>query len=85
MRIRSMTLLGGLGSLPGSFIGAFTLSILPEITRALSTYRYLFYGIVIVLVMLFKPAGLMGNYNLKYMRQSICAARSKKTNSGKED
>ncbi|MDO5324563.1 MAG: branched-chain amino acid ABC transporter permease [Clostridia bacterium] len=84
MRIMSMTLLGGLGSLPGSFIGAFALSILPEITRALSTYRYLFYGIVIVLVMLFKPAGLMGNYNFKYMRQSICAARSKKTNSGKE-
>lgn len=83
MRIMSMTLLGGLGSLPGSFVGAFALSILPEITRALSTYRYLFYGIVIVLVMLFKPAGLLGDYNLKYLRQSILAERREKTRTRK--
>ena len=76
MRIMSMTLLGGLGSLPGSYVGSFILSILPEMTRALSTYRYLFYGIVIVAVMLLKPEGLLGSYNFKYMRQISRAQRT---------
>lgn len=84
-RIMSMTLLGGLGSLPGSYVGSLILSILPELTRVLSTYRYLFYGIVIVVVMLIKPEGLLGNYNFKYMRQIELYKRSRENGIKKGD
>lgn len=72
VRVMSMTLFGGLGSLPGSFVGAIALSVLPEITRGLSTYRYLIYGVIIVITMLFIPGGLMGKINFTYIRQRLC-------------
>ncbi len=71
VRIMSMSLLGGLGSLPGSYIGAIVLAVLPEVTRGLSTYRYLIYGAIIVVTMLFLPNGLMGRINFKYMKQQL--------------
>jgi branched-chain amino acid transport system permease protein len=75
-KIMSMVLFGGLGSLPGSFLGAFTLSVLPELTRSLSQYRFLFYGAVIVAVMLLRPQGLMGSINFDHIRD---VALDKKT------
>lgn len=71
VKIMSMTLFGGLGSLPGSYVGGIILSILPEITRGLSTYRYLIYGVIIVVTMLFIPSGLMGKFNFTYIRQRL--------------
>ena len=67
-KIMSMVLFGGLGSITGSFLGAFTLSILPELTRNLSQYRFLFYGAIIVTVMLIRPVGLMGSINFDHIR-----------------
>lgn len=71
VKIMSMTLFGGLGSLPGSYMGGIILSILPEITRGLSMYRYLIYGVIIVITMLFIPSGLMGRLNFTYIRQKL--------------
>ena len=71
VKVMSMTLFGGMGSLPGSYVGAIALSILPEITRGLSTYRYLIYGLIIVVTMLFIPSGLLGKVNFKYLRQQL--------------
>jgi branched-chain amino acid transport system permease protein len=70
-KIMSMVLFGGLGSFVGSFLGAFTLSILPELTRGLSQYRFLFYGAIIVVVMLVRPQGLMGNVNFDHLRDLV--------------
>lgn len=71
VKVMSMALFGGLGSLPGSYIGAIILSVLPEITRSLSTYRYLIYGAIIVVTMLFIPSGVMGKINFTYIRQRL--------------
>ena len=54
------TVLGGLGSLTGSVLGTLIVQLLPEIFRSLAEYRMLFYGIAVVLVVLFRPAGLLG-------------------------
>ncbi len=55
-----MAILGGLGSLPGSILGAAILTILPEVSRAAYEYRLLIMGIMMVVLMLFVPNGLLG-------------------------
>lgn len=58
--ILSMVILGGLGGVPGSMLGATILSLLPEVLRSLSNYRMLIYGFVIAVMMIFRPQGIMG-------------------------
>ena len=55
-------IIGGSGSLTGSIIGATFLSALPEAMRQFSTYRMLAYSVVLVIVMIFKPSGIFGNW-----------------------
>jgi branched-chain amino acid transport system permease protein len=64
-----MTIFGGLGSIPGTILGATILTVLPETMRILAEYRTLIYGILIVVLMLVKPSGLLGNINFKYLKQ----------------
>lgn len=66
--ILSMVVLGGLGSIQGSIIGAIVLSIAPELLRGLQDYRILIYGLLLVVMMRFRPQGLFGNgVNLRNM------------------
>jgi branched-chain amino acid transport system permease protein len=53
-----MVLVGGAGSIVGSVIGAVTLTALPEYFRQFPGMAELFFGIIIVLVLLFLPKGL---------------------------
>lgn len=59
--ILSMIVLGGLGSITGSVIGATILSAAPEFLRFMASYRMLVYGGLLVCMMIFRPNGLMGN------------------------
>ncbi|MDA0998621.1 MAG: branched-chain amino acid ABC transporter permease [Proteobacteria bacterium] len=54
-----MVLVGGTGSIVGSVIGAITLTALPEYFRQFPGMDELFFGVVIVLVLLFLPKGLV--------------------------
>jgi branched-chain amino acid transport system permease protein len=56
----TMAILGGLGNIAGAILGAVVLTILPEVFRGLVDYRYLLYGLVLVLLVRFRPQGLMG-------------------------
>lgn len=49
--------LGGMGNMRGVVIGALVISLLPELLRDLSTYRYLVFGLLLVVVMVFRPQG----------------------------
>ena len=53
-----IVLLGGMGSLPGVIVGAAVVSLVPEIFRPLATYRMLFFGLAMILMMMFRPGGL---------------------------
>ena len=55
-----MTILGGLGSLPGSILGAAVLTIVPELSRSVYEYRLLIMGAIMVVLMIFAPKGLLG-------------------------
>jgi branched-chain amino acid transport system permease protein len=61
--ILSMVVLGGLGSIPGTFIGAAILTAAPEFLRFMSQYRMLVYGALLVCLMVFRPNGLLGGVN----------------------
>jgi branched-chain amino acid transport system permease protein len=65
----SMIILGGMGSIPGSVIGALTLTIIPELMRGLMEYRLIIYGLVIVIMLIIRPSGLCGGFNLKHIAQ----------------
>ena len=56
-----MVVLGGMGSIPGVILGASILVILPEVLRGLAGYRMLFFGVLLVLMMIFRPQGLMAS------------------------
>lgn len=57
--IISMIILGRLDSIPGALTGAFFLTVFPEKFRAFEDYRVMFYGIIIVLCLLFMREGLL--------------------------
>lgn len=56
----SMVVLGGLGSIKGAILGAVVLTILPEILRGFAFYRMLIFGLAMIIIMLFRPQGLVG-------------------------
>ncbi len=53
-----IVLLGGLGSISGNLLGAATIVIFPEIFRQFASYRLLFFGAVLVVMMIFRPGGI---------------------------
>ncbi|MEK7702892.1 MAG: branched-chain amino acid ABC transporter permease [Nitrospirota bacterium] len=60
VRILTMVVLGGMGSLFGAILGAFLLTLLPEMLRGLDTYRMLIFGATLVVMMIIRPQGLLG-------------------------
>jgi branched-chain amino acid transport system permease protein len=57
--IVAMTLMGGLGTLAGPILGAFGLTIGLECLRGLGEYRFMVYGVLLVIFILFMPRGLI--------------------------
>ncbi len=64
--ILSMVVLGGMGSISGVIIAAMILILVPEYLRAFSEYRMLIFGAVMVLMMIFKPQGLVTGERRRY-------------------
>ncbi len=55
-----MLVLGGMGSIVGVIAGTVVLTSIPEILREIQDYRMIMYGIVLILMMVFRPRGLFG-------------------------
>lgn len=60
--------IGGLGSVTGSVLGAILINLLPELFRSLSNYRMLFYGVAVVAVIVLCPSGLCGYKEFSFRR-----------------
>lgn len=58
--ILSIVILGGMGTIRGMFVGAALLIAFPEVSRFLMEYRFVLYGVILVLMMRFRPQGIMG-------------------------
>ncbi|MDR2807688.1 MAG: branched-chain amino acid ABC transporter permease, partial [Spirochaetaceae bacterium] len=59
--------LGGMGSMTGSILAAYILTYLQEFLRFLRDYRLLFYPLILIFVMLFRPQGLLGMKELSFV------------------
>ena len=60
--------LGGMGSMLGSVLSASVLTILPEALRAFDNYRMVAYSLALVIMMIFRPKGLLGSYDFSMSR-----------------
>jgi branched-chain amino acid transport system permease protein len=58
--VLTMTLVGGMGSLAGSFVGGLGLPITQELLRGIGNWELVGFGIAIMLVVLFFPGGVIG-------------------------
>jgi len=69
LTILLMVILGGMGTLRGAALGAFVLIVLPESLRFLglpmsifAPLRQILYGATLVVLMMYRPSGLIGTY-----------------------
>lgn len=62
--LTSVVVFGGLGSMSGTLIGASVITLVTELFRPISQYRMLIYGAVLVIIMVLRPEGIMGQYEL---------------------
>lgn len=58
INVLALVIVGGMGSIPGIILGAFALKGLPEILRELDIYRLMFFGALLVAMMIIRPEGL---------------------------
>lgn len=68
----SMVIIGGSGNIRGQVIGALTLVIIPELLRFVSipdtiaaNLRMIIYGLLLILLMVLRPQGILGEYKFK--------------------
>ncbi|HZE64020.1 MAG TPA: branched-chain amino acid ABC transporter permease [Pyrinomonadaceae bacterium] len=71
-----MIVLGGMGSLTGSVLGAIVITIMPELLRQLpgdlSRYRLVVYSALLILIMLTRPQGILGTreFGLSWLKRA---------------
>jgi len=63
-----MVVLGGMGRLYGSIIGAVILTLLPQFLTAFEDYQTLIYGAIIIVVMIFMPRGIAALFDPLFRR-----------------
>ena len=61
----SLIIVGGLGSIPGVIVGSLILVGMPELLREFTEYRFLMYGILLIIMMLFRPEGFLPDVTRK--------------------
>lgn len=59
IELLTMVVIGGLGSIYGSFLGAALLTLLPEFLRGANDYDIIIYGILLMVMVMFMPGGLV--------------------------
>lgn len=82
-----MAMVGGINSTFGSIVGSVLITILPETFRSLEKYLQLFYGLSVILLMVFMPMGLAGvtaSIKNKFQRINGKAAGSTKAADSRE-
>lgn len=70
---------GGMGSLSGSIIATVILTFLPELLRSMQDFRMIVYPLALIILMIFRPQGLLGNkeVSLKIFSNLLSNKKSK--------
>ena len=59
INVLAMVIIGGMGSLAGVILGAAIIVALPEIFREFLSYRLLVFGLMLMVLMIFRPQGIL--------------------------
>jgi branched-chain amino acid transport system permease protein len=73
-----MVILGGSGSIPGVIVGAAIVVLMPEVFRDLASARMLFFGLVMMVMMVIRPQGLLPVRGLRFRRVDLERAEAMK-------
>ncbi|MDC4185308.1 branched-chain amino acid ABC transporter permease [Loigolactobacillus coryniformis] len=68
INILIIVVLGGIGSITGTFVAAFVLGLLDMILQNFGTLRMVLYSLALILIMVFKPSGLLGTWEFSVRR-----------------
>ncbi len=68
-----IVLIGGMGSIPGVIVGAAAISLFPEVFRGFAEYRMLFFGAIMVAMMVFRPAGIWPRQRASLKKEPVLA------------
>ena len=60
----TMVIIGGLGSIYGSFLGAAILTMLPELLRVFRDFDIVIYGLMLILITMYMPGGLISGLSM---------------------
>lgn len=63
-----MAVLGGLASVPGAIVGAVVVTVLPYVLQQLVFYKYVIFSLVLIVLMVFRPQGLLGTVSMRPRR-----------------
>jgi branched-chain amino acid transport system permease protein len=69
--ILCIVVLGGMGSIIGVIVGSLVLILLPEYLRAFSEYRMLLFGVLLVIMMVFRPGGIVPDVRRTYKFEGL--------------
>jgi branched-chain amino acid transport system permease protein len=69
---------GGSEIIWGPIFGAIFLTSMPEFLRGIDDYRYIIYGIILVVMMAFRPQGLLDQQTFSFLRKQVGKVRRKK-------
>jgi branched-chain amino acid transport system permease protein len=78
IKVVTMVILGGMGSVWGSFLGATLLTLITEIVQAAEKFNIIAYGIIFTLVLIFLPEGVLiylRNVYQKYRSEYLVGTR----------
>ncbi|MDP2993508.1 MAG: hypothetical protein Q8N46_00130 [Anaerolineales bacterium] len=59
INVVAVVIVGGMGNIPGVIAGALMLKGLPEVLRQLEDYRVMVFGALLIVMMLWRPAGMI--------------------------
>ena len=69
--ILCVVVLGGMGSILGVIVGALVLILLPEYLRTFSEFRMLIFGVILVMMMVFRPGGIISDVRRTYKFEGL--------------
>lgn len=75
-QLTSAVVAGGIGSLTGPILAIALFIAVPEVLRVANMWRLVAYGLILVLIMIFRPSGIMGYHELSF--ETIKSLFSKK-------
>ncbi|NLZ49403.1 MAG: branched-chain amino acid ABC transporter permease [Clostridiales bacterium] len=66
-----MVVFGGIGSISGSVVGAIVLAVVSALLQDAMEYRMLIYAVILMIIMLYRPQGILGQNGLKSIKKWI--------------